>query len=79
MSSKPGFFSGFPNLFCTHFYVNFYYAEVFGKDSVCLNTCFLTILCLREMFEERSFFKMETERSKQLCFDFALLVLILEL
>lgn len=37
------------------------------------------ILCLREMFEERSFFKMETKRSKQLCFGFALLVLVLEL
>lgn len=37
------------------------------------------ILVLREMFEERSFFKMETKRSKQLCFGFALLVLILEL
>lgn len=37
------------------------------------------ILCLREMFEERSFFKMETKRSKQLCFGFALLVSVLGL
>lgn len=49
-----------------------------GKDSVCLKHVF-SWFYLREMFEERSFFKMETKRSKQLCFGFALLVLILEL
>lgn len=31
MSSKRVVFSGFPNLFCTYFYINFYYAEVCGR------------------------------------------------
>lgn len=31
MTSKPAFFSSFPNLFFTCFYIKFYYAEVFDR------------------------------------------------